>query len=83
MGGDLVSHPDDVLRVLKGMGGSWYTTAEITAALGDYWTQERVYTMNPNQYTNQALQRLKKRGEVECKLLPYCKYAYWKVKEDE
>lgn len=83
MGGDPVSHADNVLKVLKGMGDSWYTTAEITAALGDYWMQERVYTMTPNQYTNKALQNLKRRGDVECKVLPYCKYAYWKVIEND
>lgn len=78
-----MSHADDVLRVLKGMGDSWYTTAQITAALGDYWTQERVYTMTPNQYTNQALQKLRRRGDVESRTPPYCKNTYWKVKENE
>ena len=77
-----MSHADTVSTIIsETLENRWYTTEEITAVLKDYWVAEKLTAETPIQYTYRTLRKLERRGEVECKILPYCKYAYWKMIE--
>lgn len=81
-GGETVSHQDDILAVLQGMGEGWHETGAIHEATGNYWQEQRitVYDGKARAYTFHALSRLLKRGIIEKRKIDV-KTAEWRVIE--